>query len=478
MLLKMGLLPHSHCSIEHSEWFLSEGTLTDEKRSLALFVKQMMSVCLKDYEYKIRVISADEQEAIELNESVDALKPYQLYVLIEAKNVFEQVAKVEKFTNKRVFVVNQNLICLAEGANDDATSSEGTNNKISKHFNIDESNKKVVFRKSKTVLPLWLDKYLFEELGAIYAPKHTRYEYNLDLNEDELKVYLGTYFPRSYAEMFCIFDNMFQNNAVLQVFNDKKELNFFDFCCGTGGELIGLLSAIDKYFPNEKNINIVACDGNNLALDYLHKIIEKAGKLSKHSYKFLPICKKIYNLDDIGLLEIPFGSFDIALCDKVCCEFISHGVYNQSYGYLADYLSKKISKDGLFVILDVTTKCEKTKMFYPQMMNLQINNFVRDSDEFETLLPLSCAMYKDCSIPCFTQQTFKVTHMRKKDDESRVCYRILCYKKLKEHLFSNYFVGNKTYVINPIRYQQHADGAYCSNSQANKELIDSFNINN
>ena len=348
----------------------------------------------------------------------------------------------------------------------------------SKHFNIDESNKKVVFRKSKTVLPLWLDKYLFEELGAIYAPKHTRYEYNLDLNEDELKVYLGTYFPRSYAEMFCIFDNMFQNNAVLQVFNDKKELNFFDFCCGTGGELIGLLSAIDKYFPNEKNINIVACDGNNLALDYLHKIIEKAGKLSKHNYKFLPICKEICNLDDIGLLEIPFGSFDIALCDKVCCEFISHGVYNQSYGYLADYLSKKISKDGLFVILDVTTKCEKTKMFYPQMMNLQINNFVRDSEEFETLLPLSCAMYKDCSIPCFTQQTFKVTHMRKKDDESRVCYRILCYKKLKEHLFSNYFVGNKTYVINPIRYQQHADGAYCSNSQANKELIDSFNINN
>ena len=64
-------------------------------------------------------------------------------MLIEAKNVFEQVAKVEKFTNKRVFVVNQNLICLAEGTNDEATTSEGTNNKISKHFNIDESNKKL-----------------------------------------------------------------------------------------------------------------------------------------------------------------------------------------------------------------------------------------------------------------------------------------------------------------------------------------------
>ena len=91
MFLKMVLSPHSHCSIEQSERILSEETLTDEKRSLALFVKQVMSVCLKGYEYKIRVISADEQEAVELKESVKALEPYQLYVLIEAKNVLEHV---------------------------------------------------------------------------------------------------------------------------------------------------------------------------------------------------------------------------------------------------------------------------------------------------------------------------------------------------------------------------------------------------
>lgn len=46
------------------------------------------------------------------------------------------------------------------------------------------------------------------------------------------------------------------------------------------------------------------------------------------------------------------------------------------------------------LMLDVTTKCEKTMMFYPQMMNFQINNFVRFSKDFETLLPLSCATYK------------------------------------------------------------------------------------
>ena len=140
-------------------------------------------------------------------------------------------------------------------------------------------------------------------------------------------------------------------------------------------------------------------------------------------------------------------------------------------------MSKKLSEEGLLVMLDVTTKCEETMMFYPQMMNSQINNFVRGSSEIETLLPLACATYKDCKIPCFTQQTFRVTHVKKKDDESRVSYRMLCHKGLKEYLMSNSFANNKTYIINPIRYQQNIEGAYCNNSKGNKDFIDSFNIN-
>lgn len=444
---------------------------------MALFVKQVMCVVLKGYEFNIRVVSAEEQEAIGLRESINALKSYQLYVLIESQNIFEQVAKIEKFTSKSVFVVNKNLICLAEGECFNDASFDGTNNQISKHLDVDGSNKKVSFRKSKTVLPLWLDKYLFEELGAKYAPEYTRYEYNLDLNENELKVYLGTYFPRSYAEVFCIFDNMFQNKAIWQVYKNKKDVNVFDFCCGTGGELIGLLAAFDKYFQDEKNINVVVCDGNEKALDYLHKIMDRAASLSRHKYNFLSIRKEIRNLDDVEKTDIPVCFFDIELCDKVCCEFISHGVNKQSYEYLAGFLSKRLSEEGLLVMLDVTTKCEDTMMFYPQMMNFQLNNFVRSSKEIETLLPLSCATYNDCRTPCFTQQTFRVTHAQKKDDESRVSYRILCQKGFKEYLMSNSLTNNKTYIINPIRYQRDVEGAYCNNSIGNKDIIDSFNIN-
>ena len=53
-----------------------------------------------------------------------------------------------------------------------------------------------------TILPAWLDSFIFEELGANYAPDYVRYEYNLNLSKEEVKTYLGTYFPRSYRNNF------------------------------------------------------------------------------------------------------------------------------------------------------------------------------------------------------------------------------------------------------------------------------------
>ena len=326
-------------------------------------------------------------------------------------------------------------------------------------------------------LPKWLDKIIYNDFKAIFEPHPQNVVYNPDQPYEFVQIYLGTYFPRSYAEAFCIVNNLLENSNYLSSIYALEEVNILDFCCGTGGELIGLLSALDKYFHDGKNINVIVCDGNEKALDYLHKIIDKAASLSRHKYRFVSIHKEIKNFDDVDKLDFPSCSFDIELCDKVCCEFISHGVNKKSYEYLASFLSKKLSKDGLLVMLDVTTKCEGTMMFYPQMMNLQINKFVRESSEIETLLPLSCATYKDCRIPCFTQQTFRVTHMQKKDDESRVSYRMLCHKGFKEYLMSNNFTKSKTHIINPIRYQQNVEGAYCNNSKGNKDFIDSFNIN-
>ena len=93
---------------------------------------------------------------------------------------------------------------------------------------LSNTNSNVCFRKSKTILPHWLDKKIFNDHQAIYAPEHERYEYNLDLNEEELKVYLGTYFPRSYAEMFCIADNLLQNKCLKKTL-EQDEISVLDY---------------------------------------------------------------------------------------------------------------------------------------------------------------------------------------------------------------------------------------------------------
>ena len=95
--------------------------------------------------------------------------------------------------------------------------------------------------------------------------------------------------------------------------------------------------------------------------------------------------------------------------------------------------------------------------------------------EFYTILPLSCGLNKACFETCFMQQAFHVSHSHRTNDESRVCYRVLCKSSLKEQMDLPIFesVG---FVIHPTKYKQGDASAICKHSSGNK-IIDSFNIN-
>lgn len=120
---------------------------------------------------------------------------------------------------------------------------------------------------------------------------------------------------------------------------------------------------------------------------------------------------------------------------------------------------------------------EHSGYFYPQLMNNTINDYVCKSRTIETLLPLSCACHDGCRDFCFMQQTFSVSHSHKSNDESRVCYRVLCKKPLKTAIMQGMETANLIHVIHPTKYKQNDDLAICSRSKNNKIIIDSFNIN-
>lgn len=64
-------------------------------------------------------------------------------------------------------------------------------------------------KERKVVLPTWLDTIIFDDLSASYC-RQKKDMVVLEWNRDDIKKYLGTYFPRSYAESYCIFSDFFK----------------------------------------------------------------------------------------------------------------------------------------------------------------------------------------------------------------------------------------------------------------------------
>lgn len=242
------------------------------------------------------------------------------------------------------------------------------------------------------------------------------------------------------------------------------------------GEILGLVTAIGKHFPFTK-INITAVDGNKEALLILKDIIEKIPN-NNLKVELSTVCQMLSCKNDLDALNNGRNEYQFVLCDKMICELISKDILpSNAYAIMTKTLSSHLHENGLLIILDVTTKDGQTGLFYPQLMNHSINDFVYKSNDIETLLPLSCASYHHCTDYCFMQQTFSISHSHKSNDESRVCYRVLCRKKLKIDVLQDNCPHGVAHIIHPIKYKQKDATAICNQTQNNEIVIDTFNIN-
>ncbi len=50
-------------------------------------------------------------------------------------------------------------------------------------------------------IPQWLDNYIFGNLGAVINRNHAKVTRNVNNSHQDNLEYLGTYFPRTYAEI-------------------------------------------------------------------------------------------------------------------------------------------------------------------------------------------------------------------------------------------------------------------------------------
>lgn len=452
---------------------IDEERLNDELKevnAISKYFDQILSVILKNRTYKKSIYKSKVAQSLFDEQGIKLSSKY--VIIVEGDELKNSCKRLSKFMNIKVEALRDNIIYWQYGAPEEVEQED--ENQVENDVSNGVSSTPD-FRKSSTSLPHWLDRFIFDELKAVYSPFDQRFEYNLDLSRDEIKIYLGTYFPRSYGEMFCIADNLMQNEAILNNALSKERVRIFDFGCGTGGELIGLMTALVKY--NINSFDVYAHDGSTIALEYLQEIIRQFQSKQDASVQI----KAMYNSPlksshDIEQIIDGNHSFDFILCDKMICELISKDIItNNAYSVIADKLTSILDDNGLLILLDLTTKDNKSGLFYPQMMNQQLNSYIASQSKLATLLPFACDCSDNCRNLCFMQQQFYISHSHKQMDNSKVCYRVITTSDNKNKIIGE-LPKNAIHIIHPERFF-HGDVDSTCSKLTGKSYIDSFNIN-
>ena len=291
-------------------------------------------------------------------------------------------------------------------------------------------------------IPQWLDKIIFDQFEAIYEPRPMDVVYNPDQSFEFVKVYLGTYFPRSYAEAYGIISQLFSNNTYSKHFQEIEEINVLDFCCGTGGEIIGCIDVLLSNLPHLKRINIDAFDANPDAVRYLYHLIDAINQLEETSVEINinPQCIFIASEQEIqDIVNLSNLQYHFVMSFKAINEFIQHKTFCDAnpYELIASHLFPLMSPDGVFIMTDVTTQLDNSTQYYPQVLNKGLNSYLNKTSSYKSIIPTACYNHESKCQGCYMQDVFYVSHRKINNDRSKIAYRVLCRSSFADELLNN-----------------------------------------
>ncbi len=259
---------------------------------------------------------------------------------------------------------------------------------------------------TNVTLPKWLDDYIFNELGAKYCRANSDMIVRKYDKEKTLE-YLGTYFPRSYAESYCLYSAHLGIHKAK--WSEKTVLKIFDFGCGTGGEIIGLAMAVKEWLPQINRIEGIALDGNHYGLDFYKQIEDVVSCKVNLDIQLTLAPTTISNAEDLGEVTELVKSFDIIMSFKAICEFIKEKRFDQQNAYecFATAFVSKLNNKGLLMLVDITTHSDIFNEWLPKLMEKGLAAYSHVIGN------------KDYS------QTFYIKHSRAFNDVSKVSWRVI-----------------------------------------------------
>ncbi len=436
-------------------------------------VSQIASLVLAKYgvdDFSISVSRKNEFSTFELEEWKGEIICF--ITLPQQDNFSEVSASLFKLLGKTIYTYNNENIYWFEG--DNTSIVENEENKITNTVQADCNQ--VDKLKTDTRLPRWLDRLIFDELSGKYAPDFNRYASNIQYNKSEAEIYLGTYFPRSFGESFCIVNDLIKNHLFVESLSSKQEITILDIGSGTGGNLIGALQAFKTNLKRKVNFKIVVIDGNAMSLEYLEKIINTFMVESSFLIEFEAVQKDIKTISEINEVfeNISVKQFDWILSSKMICELIAEKQIENAYQELLEISMPKLSDKGLMLLLDVTTK--PNQVYLPILLNKQANSFLQKNKEYLTLTPLCCNRHgQECFYECFCQQIFRVTHREKKQDISKVAYRIIGRKEYVEKIIGKNRIG-KQIIQWTLQNNKYIPVQNCIFTENYEEMFDSYKL--
>ena len=262
---------------------------------------------------------------------------------------------------------------------------------------------------TSATLPAWLDACIFDRLGATLMPAKGNMTV-IEWNRKAMLTYLGTYFPRSYAESYCIFRHYFSGNQ--SRWRNKKEIDVLGFGCGTGGDILGLLSAIADTLPELRRVNLHVLDGNRHCLNIYEDLLEAAATELPLEIDSKVGAVAIDDNYDLAILDSVIDkSYDIIVSFKAIGEFATRKCFgtDNPYARIASQLIRKLKDDGIMLLADITSYSDVYRKWFPVMLD----------DGIE-----AANGHIVCANPGYSQE-FSITHSRADNYTSKLSWRII-----------------------------------------------------
>lgn len=312
-------------------------------------------------------------------------------------------------------------------------------------------------------MPEWLRSYIYDDLGGSYDPDRIEFQNNLESDETKNLRYIGTYFPRSYTESYCIFSNLFENGAYRNIVKEKQNLRILTFGCGTGGDLMGLIDAIEERLPWINDLTIVAYDGNFIAVDILRQIVTRQEIKCRFNLNvdYAPVPMREPKDFDLYCNCIK-QSFDLIVSMKMVNELFRRDVLTtQPYKTFMEALACKLDNNGVLLVLDVPIKVKEQNI--PLLLTTGLRNFLKANPDYSVIVPIPChTLGTKCNNRCYLTKTFHGAIF----SSEKVTYSLIARTDLSNTIIPA--MKDALYLIN-------GDGEVCQMS-GGKIYADSFTI--